>query len=92
MLSGFDDFSVLVPGASIDDLIVSLDPTLLGAGLFTGNVILDPTGFNESGFSGALDPITLAFRAQVVPVPAAVWLFGSGFIALFGIARRRRPQ
>jgi hypothetical protein len=92
VLSGFDDFSVLVPGASIDDLIVSLDTTLLGAGLFTGNVILDPTGFNESGFSGALDPVTLAFRAQVVPVPAAVWLFGSGFIALFGIARRRRPR
>jgi hypothetical protein len=92
VLSGFDDFSALLPGASIDDLIVSLDTTLLGVGLFTGNVILDPTGFNESGFSGALDPVTLAFRAQVVPVPAAVWLFGSGFIALFGIARRRRPR
>jgi hypothetical protein len=25
---------------------------------------------------------------QVVPVPAAVWLFGSGLIGLAGIARR----
>lgn len=27
---------------------------------------------------------------QVVPVPAAVWLFGSGLIGLVGIARRKR--
>lgn len=28
--------------------------------------------------------------AGVVPVPAAVWLFGSGLIGLIGIARRKR--
>ncbi|HSH29273.1 MAG TPA: VPLPA-CTERM sorting domain-containing protein [Thiohalobacter sp.] len=28
--------------------------------------------------------------ATVVPVPAAVWLFGSGLLGLVGIARRRR--
>ncbi len=27
---------------------------------------------------------------QVVPVPAAVWLFGSGLIGLIGIARRKK--
>jgi hypothetical protein len=27
-----------------------------------------------------------------VPVPPAVWLFGSGLIGLVGIARRRSPQ
>ena len=26
----------------------------------------------------------------VVPVPAAAWLFGSGLLALAGVARRRR--
>jgi len=26
----------------------------------------------------------------VVPVPAAVWLFGSGLLGLVGIARKRR--
>jgi len=25
----------------------------------------------------------------VVPIPAAVWLFGSGLLGLIGIARRR---
>lgn len=29
-------------------------------------------------------------RTSVVPVPAAVWLFGSGLIGLAGIARRKR--
>jgi hypothetical protein len=32
---------------------------------------------------------TLAVDVKVVPVPAAVWLFGSGLIGLAGIARRR---
>jgi len=41
----------------------------------------DPTskGFNSKGLSIAS-----------VPVPAAVWLFGSGLFALAGIARRRK--
>jgi hypothetical protein len=29
-------------------------------------------------------------RASVVPVPAAVWLFGSGLIGLVGLARRKK--
>ncbi|MCP4042838.1 MAG: VPLPA-CTERM sorting domain-containing protein, partial [Gammaproteobacteria bacterium] len=27
---------------------------------------------------------------SAVPVPAAVWLFGSGLIGLLGVARRKR--
>jgi len=29
-------------------------------------------------------------NAQVVPIPAAVWLFGSGLIGLVGISRRKK--
>ena len=37
-------------------------------------------------------PITSAWfgGGTVVPVPAAVWLFGSGLLGLVGVARRRR--
>lgn len=31
-----------------------------------------------------------AFYSSVVPVPAAVWLFGSGLIGLIGVARRKK--
>ena len=30
------------------------------------------------------------FASTVVPVPAAVWLFGSGLIGLIGVARRKK--
>ena len=36
----------------------------------------------------AIDNVTVS--ATVVPVPAAVWLFGSGLVGLVGIARRKK--
>ena len=37
-----------------------------------------------------MDSIIDNFSATVVPVPAAVWLFGSGLLGLIGIARRKK--
>ena len=45
-------------------------------------VVLDEYG--NSGFVD-LDPITVS----AVPVPSAVWLFGSGLVGLIGVARRK---
>jgi hypothetical protein len=39
-----------------------------------------------SGGAGFVDDLS----AQSVPVPAAVWLFGSGILGLVGVARRRK--
>ncbi len=36
----------------------------------------------------ATDPAAYASIGQVVPIPAAIWLFGSGLIGLIGLARR----
>ena len=41
-----------------------------------------------SGGSGFFD--SASFEQVVVPVPAAVWLFGSGLVGLVGVARRRK--
>ena len=40
-------------------------------------------------FTCANDVIEGAVDVPAVPVPAAVWLFGSGLIGLVGIARRK---
>lgn len=49
------------------------------------------TGFNLTsntwGTAAALDNVTLG--TTIVPVPSAVWLFGSGLIGLIGLARRK---
>jgi hypothetical protein len=42
--------------------------------------LTDQTGV---GFSGIVEQ-------TAVPVPAAVWLFGSGLLGLVGIARRKQ--
>jgi len=35
-----------------------------------------------------LQSISIYTESTVVPVPAAVWLFGSGLLGLVGVARR----
>jgi len=53
-----------------------------------GNVITygDVVLSNESAWSG----VALVRDVSAVPVPAAVWLFGSGLIGLVGFARRKK--
>ena len=59
-------------------------------------------GYNEADFIANADGYLFATHVYpdtgptgfayggVVPVPAAVWLFGSGLLGLVGVARRRR--
>ena len=51
-------------------------------------------GDGDSGYASTLPVITglqvfTLDQAAVVPVPAAVWLFGSGLVGLIGVARRK---
>ena len=49
--------------------------------------------FSQSGTpGGSLDIPWLVSRTTVVPVPAAVWLFGSGLLGLVGLARRKKAK
>ena len=47
-------------------------------------------GIGVMAESGELDAAWELISYSVVPVPAAVWLFGSGLIGLIGIARRKK--
>ncbi|HFD81339.1 MAG TPA: VPLPA-CTERM sorting domain-containing protein, partial [Gammaproteobacteria bacterium] len=54
---------------------------------------LTGTGLANSGDLALRWQMTCAndvIEASVVPLPAAVWLFGSGLVGLAGIARRKK--
>jgi hypothetical protein len=64
--------------------------SFLGAG---GSFVFGGTGWVDASPVTADDTSLLIyadFSPAVIPVPAAVWLFGSGLLGLIGIARRKR--
>ena len=79
VLAGFADPNNVL----IDDLIIQnpYDQTFTKA-LAPGDYFLT---WHDSG-----DPIAYSVTIETVPVPAAVWLFGSGLIGLVGLARRKQ--
>ncbi len=85
-VSGFIDVLWVQPGDGR-----SIITTFNADGTFSSefrNGLLDaPVLFTSSG-SGTWSDFNAAPPA--VPVPAAVWLFGSGLLGLVGVARRRR--
>jgi hypothetical protein len=58
----------------------------------TGVTIGSEVSWQLNGGTGALSNTRLFGSDFVVPLPAAVWLFGSGLLGLLGIARRRRVE
>lgn len=76
-------------------------PTLVGTLSFTGMelgtsllTMTDndtPAGaWFATDASGPLDVAYGSAEVNVVPIPAAAWLFGTGLLALTGVARRRK--
>ena len=68
--------------------------SLEGLGIMTnGNMSELVLAYNDNALgTGDADYDDMLVRAEfsAVPVPAAVWLFGSGLLGLIGIARRRK--
>ncbi|OUS17979.1 hypothetical protein A9Q88_02060, partial [Gammaproteobacteria bacterium 50_400_T64] len=105
-LLGFDDFGFSGPGifdsltalGALDllgGMAVSFDSSGLGLGSYTGSILLNPFGFNASGYDGALDQARLVFTASIVdgnsvPEPGILVLFFSGSLFLLVFGRRRR--
>ncbi len=48
------------------------------------------TGCKKTGAQGAQAQSTIECGAAVVPLPATMWLFGSGLLGLIGMARRKK--
>jgi len=64
--------------------------TLMGKGMLSGNDF-DATEVTWSFSSTSTTSYSMSITSVMspVPVPAAVWLFGSGILGLVGIARRK---
>ena len=82
----FDDMNGAVTGFLADGQTVVAKSQLF--------VSLSAPGFETGGAASIGDPLNLSAGAfsgsfSAVPVPAAVWLFGSGLIGLIAIARRK---
>ena len=56
------------------------------------NISFDTIGAPAIGNAFTSDKLRSGdvINSPVVPVPAAVWLFGSGLLGLVGIARRKK--
>ena len=91
----FDNFAV---GPTLaDGFSAQGDPFFTaGLGACSNGQFCDVSGvdpFNNRTNEWAFDVLNVvdAVAPPAVPVPAAVWLFGSGLLGLVGMARRRRP-
>lgn len=96
-VNGLDDTNTITHSVDVE---LAVGTNLLDSWLWTdlsslGNVFALEFSFASSdvGAFGINTPTYFAIddltSAAVVPVPAAVWLFGSGLIGLIGIARRK---
>jgi hypothetical protein len=81
-------------GPGITEVFSSQGPDIKDADLLTALGVPTNTLFNFFGFSIETENGTVVstdiINTAVVPVPAAVWLFGSGLLGLVGIARRKK--
>jgi hypothetical protein len=84
-------------------VIGSFDPFANSPGTFTASGLLasgastdfsldfsSPLFDNNLGNTDRIYVSNFAITETVVPVPAAVWLFGSGLLGLIGMARRKK--
>ncbi len=73
-------FTVLTP---VSDGLSDLTVGLLNSGADDINPAVGGAAFT-------IDPDTVSASIGAVPVPAAIWLFGSGLLGLIGIARSKK--
>jgi hypothetical protein len=96
---GFSDVDLIIGAFSYDQNVYEPDTIVGGDSIFTlklNNTGTGPTAGvtgvlgNAVGTGDILMEADGNLKLEAVPVPPAVWLFGSGLLGLVGVARRRR--
>ena len=98
LLDGWLGDAVLDDGSQIEIGFISLDTGLYSSRDYQASPPdlnnTDLAFFTIEEFDSSGNPTFLGFgrldSVQVIPVPAAVWLFGSGLLGLIGVARRKK--
>ena len=73
-----------------DFTVATIEFQVIGSIGFGSSLALSEYALNPWASGGsAINPIIANGSVSVVPVPAAVWLFGSGLLALTSLARRK---
>ncbi len=84
IIYSFFNYNGNAPGLNAQALLAG---TTQAGFFFSTEQLASP--FVTIGQNGAIIDTGETIHSSVVPVPAAVWLFGSGLIGLAGIARRK---
>jgi hypothetical protein len=83
-------FDVSSPTGPQPDVLDPFNYSVNVGQLSMGDWYLTPIFYVDGVFDNALFTTLPLFTVTAVPIPPAVWLFGSGLLGLVGIARRRR--
>jgi len=80
--------NIFLEGTGVAQMVCAIDCSN-GDSYTLDYTAIVPQG-DPSNFGGVLYQLHLEGTVAAVPVPAAVWLFGSGLLGLAGVARRTR--
>ncbi len=59
------------------------------AGGMMGQACMTGHSIAKVGYSGTMAAVPLSLEISAVPIPAAVWLFGSALLGMLGVSRKR---
>jgi hypothetical protein len=90
MIDGVGYESNSVPGFGALSTIAGDSDVITGSLSRLPNGVDTGDGLADWAFTQCISPGASNCTAATVPVPAAVWLFGTGLIGLSGIARYRK--
>lgn len=88
----YDGGPILVPGVTTS-VTFTFDPAFPevdGLTNFEGLIEIAAGGADFAAAGIGAGDYSLIITPSAIPIPAAVWLFGSGLLGLIGVARRKR--